>query len=207
MANIDVRDEDETYELCYRINQDYAGTDGKNLLDNIYSLSDELSRKWRGPAAVVHIDHLYEVYSNMCTLLSLCKRISYVAGMAIRDLREREIRAFAPVEPLTKHIDEDQYIVKEGFNVDSTGFGYQSEENDTALTRLSSVCTSFDTLINNIRTAKNNLFDYWIAGENRNTHEEVLSTFLKRSDEFSGYLTNAKDALQSANETFAPVAD
>ena len=36
MANIDVRDEDETYELCYRINQDYAGTDGKNLLDNIH---------------------------------------------------------------------------------------------------------------------------------------------------------------------------
>ena len=191
--DINVTHLDEGYNQCANLNN-FASTKGEKLISDLESTITNLKLHWVASDATVHINNLINVHDALVALITDAKADTADAAeriIAIQTIRSANGGGGLVGDPLSSSAPKSNVLVKcddtSAYNVDP------SAKDDYFM--LQEECTSFSSFVSEFTQMKDELFNNWQQGANRETAVSNFSKFADNADTYNTYLTSARDNL------------
>lgn len=202
--NFQAKDLDGAYNTISEL-YNLSTNDGEKLELSLKTIITNLQNHWKGNDAVIHINNLMDVYKGLNAVVSSIKYVSHNVSIPI--VKVQTIRNsnggrgnVGDIIPYNEEISA-QFVkldLTEEYYVDPIGAPNDYNE-------LSELCDLFNVFCNRFHEYKEELFDNWVSGSDREKAVSSFEEFEINVDEYKTKLNNAKVNLEYATSNLKDI--
>ena len=196
METITVNSLDGAYEQCSALTNKIDG-DGNTLVTLLLGNIVDLNINWKGSDATKHITNLSTVYNQLHALLSDAK--AYVSYAASRVIAMQQVRsANGGGGSIGEELSKEALPTANPPAPDETAAYEVLPAAAKDLEDLKSLCTKYDSFMNQFLQMKDELLANWSAGAQREKAVACFEELANNSETYKKYMTEARDNLEIA---------
>ena len=175
---------------------DAIQVEGERLLSDLNTVYNGLNNHWKGEDATLHINQITDVYNGVNEFVKDTGNTIVLATKKIVEVQQvrKANGSSGNVGAELSEVPERESLSK----IEGTSEYSCVPEAKEDLQMLIQVCGEFDTFSNNVKERTAELMENWLDGNERSKVVSNAQDFETVSGEFKRYLSETRDALDTA---------